>query len=196
MDINYDASKLFSYAEYVPQLAIISGRQILAINTLPEIGDELPVSLWFQCGKEGYYSMKLSPRTILDDTTGLYLKDEILQKMINLKIDSSYLFYHNPRNDKNRFTLYFNPSQDLINLVTPQNWFSVYSSGNQITVIRNTTNEITGELMIYDLLGRPVFSQGLPDCDLNIISPSLPSGYYIVSIQCESHRINAKVLIR
>lgn len=195
MDINYDASKLFSYAEYVPQLAIISGRQVLAISTLPEIGDELPVALWFQCGKEGYYTLKLSPRTNLDETTGLYLKDELLQKMINLKNDSSYMFYHNPRNDKNRFILYFNPSEDLISLVTPENWFSVYSSGNQISVIKNTSKEISGEMIIYDLLGRPVFSQGLPNRDLNIISPNLPSGYYIVSIECESHRINAKVLI-
>ena len=36
-DLNLDASKLFSFNEDVPQLSIKSGKQVLAINTLPQI---------------------------------------------------------------------------------------------------------------------------------------------------------------
>jgi hypothetical protein len=194
-DVNKDASKLFSFHPDVPQIIIKYGKQSFALNSLPEIREDLAVNLDFRCGKSGFYTINLTNRTILDPDIRLYLKDDMVQKLINLKSDSSYRFYHDPSNPENRFKVYFNPSADIINNITPDSYFSVYSTGNMITVIKNTTKEISGEIVIYNLPGQPVWRGTLSNDDRTDIRANLPAGCYIVSIITDQHVSNSKIVI-
>jgi hypothetical protein len=195
-DLNYDASKLFSPGERVPQISMKSGNNYFALNTLPLIYDGLEIQITFHCGTTGNYTISLSERTSLDELKKVYLKDDILQKIICLSNDSSYMFYHDPGNDLNRFRLFFNPSEDIINNIGPANWFTVYADKNVITIIKNTVNKVTGEIYVYDLLGQPVMQQDISNEDISTIPVHGSAGYYIVSIVTEGYVSNAKVLIR
>jgi hypothetical protein len=194
-DINWDAMKLFSQNPDVPQLCISHGNQVFALNTLPEVHNDLAVALNFQSAKPGFYHIRLGPRTNLDNYTKLYLKDGIENKIIDIGNDSIYEFYHDPSYNRGRFTLFFNPSEDVLNNVTPDIYFSVYSSGNMIMVRKNTVKDVSGEIIILDLLGRPVQRENLGNDKYQAFSTDLATGYYIVSVVTSDHISSSKIFI-
>jgi len=179
----------------VPQLSILSGKQFFALNTLPQIRDQLYVSLNFQCGKAGYYFVKLDKRTNLDHTVKVYLEDELEDRVVSLSSDSAYGFYHEPENNKNRFKVWFNPSEDIINNISPDSYFSVYTERDMIIIVKNTILDVRGEITVYNMLGQPVCREILENNDKSSIRVNAPDGYYIVSIITNQHISNTKILI-
>jgi hypothetical protein len=115
--------------------------------------------------------------------------------MINLTSGSACEFYHDPQNPKNRFKVWFNPSHDIINNISPETYYSVYSNGNQVTVVKNTSLDVSGEMVVYSMLGQPVLRETLVSADKTTIRINAPSGYYIVSIITDQHISNSKILI-
>ena len=194
-DKNYDAAKLFSRNINIPQISIKTGNQILALNTLPQIEEDLEVLLNFQCGEAGYYSIKMTDRTNLDAFTTVYLKDDLEQKIVNLTELISYGFYHKPANDKSRFKVYFNPSGDIINNISLDSYFTVYAHKNIITILKNTVKHVSGEIYVYNMFGQPVCRKALSNDHKSSIQVNLPTGYYIASIITDQHVTNSKILI-
>jgi hypothetical protein len=194
-DINYDASKLFSPSPNVPQIFLNAGNQAFALNTLSQIKDNLCVLLSFQSGKAGLYHITLTDRTNLDLSVKVYLKDELDQKISDLTKETTYGFYHDPSNAAGRFKVYFNPSEDIINDTAPGSYFSVYSEGNLITIVRNTTQNIRGKIFIYNMLGQPVHEETLGNHQISSIYVDFPTGYYIVDIITDQRVYNSKILV-
>ncbi|HDO26603.1 MAG TPA: T9SS type A sorting domain-containing protein, partial [Bacteroidetes bacterium] len=106
-----------------------------------------------------------------------------------------YGFYHDPANDNARFKLFFNPSQDVINNITPDDYFTVYSSGKKIFIIKNTVIRLKGDVIVYNLQGQVVATQPVPENKLIHLEINGPTGYYIVRVQTNQSVINSKVLI-
>lgn len=194
-DLNYDASKLFSPSENVPQISIMNSKQVFALNTLPEITDNLEIRLGFQCGTPGLYTLEMTGRTNLDPLTKVYLKDELLENVTQMTTGSPYHFYHYNNDKKDRFRLYFNPSEDIIHNISPEDWFTVYSNGNTISIVKNTNREIKGEIRVYNLLGQPVHRESLSSDEVTSLRFLQASGYYIVSIITSYRVVNRKILI-
>ncbi|HEY9115171.1 MAG TPA: T9SS type A sorting domain-containing protein [Bacteroidales bacterium] len=196
-DWNYDASKLISFGENVPQISTNAGKyDVLAINSLPEIINELEVSMNFQCASSGFFDIYLTDLTTLDNTVQVYLKDHIDQKIVNLSADSVYHFYHQITNKRGRFSILFNPSDDVINNITPDSYFTVYSFNNTITVIKNTTKQLNGKILVYNLNGQIICKHPLSNETKTSFSIMEPTGFYIVSIQTDQTVMNQKVLIK
>lgn len=195
-DLNYDALKLFSFAESVPQLSFTSGKQILALSTLPGIRENLEVNLDFLCGKAGYYSISLSQRSNLDPAEKVYLRDNKDQKYTDLTKNSAYQFYHDPLNDKNRFEILFNPSADLLDDFSSESYFSVYADKNIITIIRNMNEQVSANMSVYNMLGQPVFIKNIGSDERSVFTVDFPAGYYIVSIITDQFTASSKILIR
>jgi hypothetical protein len=194
-DLNYDATKLFSQGSEVPQICTQSVKVNLAINTLPVLEDELMVPLSFQCKTAGYYTLEINKVTNLDLLISVYLKDELEQRIINLSRNLSYGFYHDPMNAKDRFKIYFNPSEDVINNLNPDDYFSVYANSGRITLIKNTIKDLTGEIWIYNTMGQAVYRTTLTNdktCSYNL---NLASGYYYVNIRTQNQLSNYKIFI-
>ncbi len=194
-DRNWDATKLFSMNPDVPQLYIENNGYDFALNTLPEIEENLYVPLDFKCAKAGYYTIRLTDRTNIGNHTELYLKDMLEHKIINLKQEGAYGFYHTSDNDNARFQLLFNPSQDVLNGITPDNYFSVYSNGNKIFIIKNTTRTLTGQVIVYNLQGQIISMQPISENKRSQLTINRATGYYIVRVQTSETVINTKVLI-
>jgi hypothetical protein len=194
-DLNYDASKLFSFIEDVPQLSIISGNLEFALQTLPEIYDDLELSLNFQCGKTGFYEINLNDRTNLNDYNKIYLEDRLENRLVNMTTERVYKFYHETAGKKDRFKVYFNPSEDILNRITPASYYSVFSEKNLITVVKNTVQNISAEAVIYNMLGEPVFGKTIANTDKTAFLVNLPNGYYIICILTNQYVSNFKILI-
>jgi len=193
-DINWDASKLYSLNPEVPQVTVRNGKQSFALNTLPEITRNLGIELGFRSSKDGLYTIRLDKRSNLDHLTDIYLKDELLGKVIHLNTDSNYTFQHSPANSENRFKVYFNPYDDIIQNLSPDSWFSVFFNGEEIVILKNTNRDISGEILIFNILGQPVWQQRLNNDDKCRIRFPGSSGYYIVSIRTEEGTFNTRVL--
>lgn len=194
-DLNYDASKLFSRNKDVPQLYMVNGKDLLACNTYSEIRDDLEIPLYFECAKEGYYTLEIGERTNLLFTADLYLKDNLTDRIINFGELQQYEFYHNPQNDPDRFALYFNPSADVINNLKPENYFSVYSNKNKVILVKNSEKELTGSVLVYNLQGQVVLSKQLSFSTYDSFTLNTAPGYYVVQIRTGKTVNNSKVLI-
>ncbi len=194
-DRNWDATKLFSMNPDVPQLYIENNGYEFALNSLPQIEGNLSVPLDFKCAKSGYYTINLTSRTNIGNQTELYLKDMLEQKIINLNQEGSYGFYHDPDNDNARFQLLFNPSPDVLNGITPDNYFSVYSNGNKIYIIKNTIEPLTGQIIVYNLQGQVISIHPLSDDKRIQLTINRATGYYIVRVQTNRSVVNTKILI-
>jgi hypothetical protein len=159
------------------------------------VKDGLELAINFKCGTSGFYSIKLNTNSNLDPYVVLYLKDELTHGMINLSKDSTYGFFHDPTNAKARFKLLFNPSYDIINNITPEYAFSVFAIRNMITIVKNSHDEVSGNIFIYDFSGRKILSRPLTNDDHTEFSVNVQTGYYIVCITSNNHTSNFKVLI-
>jgi hypothetical protein len=194
-DVNYDATKLYSFVDEVPQLSIQIGKQVFALNTLPQITDDMIIPINFLCGKEGSYSIRLSERSDPGIGNKVYLKDDLEQSFTDLSTEPTYTFYNQPGYRTNRFRLFINPSKETIdNNLTPT-LFTVFSAGNSIFIHKNSDQEVTARLSVINMTGQPVVDKRLGNDRDYSFNVNIPSGYYMVQIITNQHVYNKKVLI-
>ena len=192
-DLNKDACKLLSNHDSVPQLSTLSGKTMLAINSLPEITHGLAIQLNFSCNTSGYYTIAIDDTSTINSAASIYLKDIREQKIINLNNAKKYKFYHNSTNNRSRFKVYFNPSEDIINNIEPDSYFTVSSSKNKLSIIRNTTELHNGQVNIYNIVGQKIKSFNISNNTTTNIVLNITTGYYIVSIITNNHIANSKI---
>ena len=103
-DADYDANKLFSWNNLLPQLYSESGSSnYFAINTLPEFKENTVIPLGVYTGVSGEYSIN-----VVDDSFfgyHIYLKDELLNISQNISIHKTYNFNQAAENNTDRFKL-------------------------------------------------------------------------------------------
>lgn len=194
-DINKDACKLFSPNDSVPQLYTNTGNTLLAINSLPEITDGLAIPLNFICGTLGYYSIAIDSGSSIDNSEKVYLKDLKDEKLINLSTEHRYTFFHTTNDYSQRFILFFNPSKDVINNSNTENFFTVSSHKNRITIIKNSSELNNCKVFIYNLFGQVITSFTLNEEQKTTVTINAPTGYYIASIISGSGISNSKIFI-
>ncbi len=180
-DRDLDAAKLFSRVEKVPQLWSRTANYNFGINSLPAIENDLVVSLYFNCSESGYYSIKMTDCLNIPDTVGVWLKDHKRKRMLHIMPGQAYDFYHDSREDNQRFSLYFNPSERSLNDFS-NSFARIYVTGNQVNIINNTTDQLKGELMICNVQGQLVFEQAVQFERHREIPVYLESGCYIIRL--------------
>lgn len=195
VDINNDATKLFSTNDSVPQLYTMAKNTSMAINSHSEIVDGLAIDMNFLCKTAGQYSISIDESSTIDKVQNIYLKDLKEEKMICLSSDMVYSFYHHPSYISSRFVVYFNPSEEIIKNLGPQSYFNVVTYKNTLTITRNTSKHYNGEVRIYSILGQRLKSYPLSDDIKTIINVSLTEGYYIASIVADNLVLNSKIRI-
>jgi len=194
-DINLDASKLFTLHDSVPQINTVTANNLLAINTLPELTDGLKINLNFVCNSVGTYSISISENSTIDDRNSIYIADKLLGNIHEITTSRDYYFQHSPLNNESRFVVYFNPSEDILNNDLNKNEFTLTTSKNTITVIRNTTMYSNGIINIYNLLGQKISTVELTNTHKTSFNLIAQSGYYIASIIVDNQAFNYKIKI-
>ncbi|MCD4734415.1 MAG: hypothetical protein K8R53_00090, partial [Bacteroidales bacterium] len=100
-DRNWDAHKLLSPADIVPQLYTNHGEDIYAINSMPETNF---VALCFESGQGGKFSIKTIEKT---NFSSVILEDLVTNKYCDI-LTETYDFEYQPEDDPQRFRLHFN----------------------------------------------------------------------------------------
>lgn len=193
-DVNIDAAKLFSAHDSVPQICTKAGNTLLAINSHPEIFDDLGIEMNFNCGTAGYYTIAIDDNSTIDQFDKVYLKDTREQKIIYLSSEKIYRFYHEPTNSKTRFVVYFNPSEAIINNIEPEH-FTVSSFKNTLTITNNTNNQVSGMVSIYNMHGQKITYFPLNESNETCVNLRVSPGYYIASIVTDNIISNSKIRI-
>jgi len=194
-DVNIDAAKLFSAHDSVPQICTKTGNTLLAINSHPEITDNLVVEMNFSCSTAGYYTIAFDDNSTIDEFDKVYIKDLREQEIIDLSSEKIYRFLHEPTNSKSRFIVYFNPSEEIIKNLKPEDLFTVITFKNNLTITNNTNNQLNGIVNIYNMHGQKITYFSLSESNETCVNLSVSTGYYIASIVTDNSILNSKIRI-
>jgi hypothetical protein len=113
-DFDFDAYKMFSFNEDVPQIYTLANEtEEFAINTLPSLTAETSVSLNVEVGISGTYSIRVNFSDFNDDVR-VILEDSKNGNMVDLRAEMTYSTTFEVTDNADRFVLHFIPSYKCI----------------------------------------------------------------------------------
>jgi len=190
---NYDVIKMFGLNE-APQLYSIHSKEFLSINTLSTIQNTTFVDLGFECSTAEVFTIKASELESFDEGGSIYLEDKTDGTLQNLAENSSYTFAHDPLNDADRFVLHFGAPNEINEQLEEKEDVKIFSYANQVYIVPEI--EISGDIFIYDILGKQVKSESLQQGVKTVINVNQKMGYYIVKVVTENSVVTKKVFIK
>ncbi|MBN1339299.1 MAG: hypothetical protein JXA03_08250 [Bacteroidales bacterium] len=179
-DRMWDAHKLLSEAEGVPQIYTTGTGQNYAINAV-ESAKSVPMS--FTAIGSGVYSIAIDE----NDLGTIILQD--LKTGILHNLETNYEFSYVEGENADRFVIHFGE----VSLDNATNGILVYSNENKVFVYN--TNNLQGEIAIFGMMGQQVTTAKL-EGGLNMITLNDMNNYYVVKVLTESTVVSEKVYIR
>ena len=183
-DFHYDAYKLPSSEDAVPQLYSFAGNDILSIDRRPECE---VIQLGFQCGESGNYSINLNE---LSDISSVVLEDIKTGTMRDLQT-GNYDFEYSIADDELRFKLHL---QTTGTSELGKESFSVYADNKTIYV--KSSNTINGTVTILNILGQTMLEQKVNNSTFVKMSTNCTIGIHIVVIENGSTINSNKVFVK
>ncbi|MEA2043703.1 MAG: T9SS type A sorting domain-containing protein [Bacteroidota bacterium] len=189
----YDARKLFSTDETIPQLYSIDESNVAtAINSIPEIKNSTKIKLGVQAS-EGSFEINLKELNYY--TYDVYLTDKLNGISVNLTQTKTYRFYHSGGENTERFYLSFQEETSGIN-----------SDGiSSVAVFPNPTKgrinvESFGNAKIQKItissVGGKIFYTNTNATTVNSVDlSSLSGGVYFIKFELSDGEINQKRII-
>ena len=138
----------------------------------------------------GDYKLDFNGIDSFTDDQLIYLEDKKDQVVIDLQEQSTYEFYSDPMDLKNRFIIHFDEPVVGNN---PMDMIHIYSYENVVYV--EVPQEIDGNIQIYDITGRKV-EESKAYTGKNQITLHQSSGNYIVKVISSEGVISEKVFIQ
>ncbi len=177
-DFQYDAWKLFTSSEQVPQLYSFTGTKRLSIDRRPQC-DQIP--LGFYCSESGPFSITANEMT---DFSKLILEDTKLNIFHDLT-QGAYTFDWSLNDDETRFKLHLNTTAvEEINGSAVQ----AYVAGGNIIIQSESPAE---SITLTDIAGRTL---GVWKSTESIPAPS-STGVYLVTVETDHKRITKKIIV-
>jgi len=195
-DGEYDAYKFLSESDSVPQLYTLNAdNNKLSINALPNFMNTVIVSLNFETGIQGEYSITATGLESFSDPLSIVLEDLLENTNQDLFENPGYEFSANPDDEKERFLLHFDEVTTLDELFS-NNEIEIYSYKESVYIKNNSNNAVRGEVSIYNILGQNIYSEIMPNISLNRISPNCKTGNYIVRLQTGNNVYTQKIFMK
>ena len=188
-DGEFDAHKLPGN-ETAPQFFSIIPGYDLTTNVLPKITENTEIDLGFTCGISGDFTITADGIGSFGSSVQLYLKDLIGGEIINLKETVVYDFTYSVEDDAERFKLFVSSPQGISNIGGLD--VNIYSFNNTINVI--SSEIISGELIVYNIMGEKVLSQEVNAKESTIIL-NAASGTYLVKFVTDKGISTKKVYV-
>ncbi|MFZ4740666.1 MAG: T9SS type A sorting domain-containing protein [Bacteroidales bacterium] len=186
------AEKMFSLYQNVPSIYSIKQNKNWSISNLSSLTDDSIIPIGFKAGKNGSFTIIASELNSFTNTNYVYLKDLMLNTIINLKQDSNYTFSATTNDSINRFQLIFklSPLKVSNNIILNTN---IYSNDNLIYI---NSNESIKQICIYNTLGQLIKKLENSNNEVVINMNKNTSGYYIVKVVSNNNVYSNKVFIR
>ena len=180
---NFDALNLSGSA--VDVAAVMDNGTNAAINVLPEIGDQRIIPLKVQTPTNGTASFSFEGINQFPLGVQIYLKDDEMGILQNLRTNPAYAFQGNSAQAFNRFSLIF--IGDAVTAganVIPQSKWSLYPNPAMLEVFVQSPNAANARLM--NALGQQVMQIALQAGQNRIDLRSLPRGMYWLNSEGQS----------
>ena len=190
-DKGYDAYKMFSSNDSVPQLFTqIDSKNLLSINTLkmPNDFSNYSIPIGFKTGFAGNFTISLNDISGLSGEQ-IFLEDLVAGTTIDLK-ENNYSFYSTASNNITRFKLLFAiPTQ--VDLLKSQS-IQLYSFAQTLFV--NIPENTKSQIVIFDMLGKQVFTKQTSVIN-NVFELSKLHGDYVVKVVTSKETKTKKIFI-
>lgn len=189
IDAEYDAYKLMSMNEDVPQIYSSGSENDLSINVMPEIVYNMNVPVGVKIGQAGTYKLEAEEVSSFGSDVAIFLEDLSNGSIIDLRSTPEYTF-EAMTGDSDRFRVRFEKSTGLgLNSGTNS---SVFANGKNIII-----SNLSGVAEVYSVSGQKITSVKLSDNSLNSIDlGSATNGVYLVKIISGDDTIITKVLVK
>ena len=179
-DDQFDALKIYGNDDAPQFYSVATDSTRLSLNTIPNAHPNISIPLGFSTETSGLFEMKLSEINGFDSIP-VFLEDRNEQCIINLKTDNSYNFFTDSGLTEGRFVLRLFSSdipvhQNSLTFVVPAIFV------NQNSVLIKSTQSITGNISIVDLLGRVIISKEVSESKLLKIDMANSHGFYFVRV--------------
>ena len=184
-DLRYDAYKMLTNVDDVPQLFSIHNDNRFSIDRRPACES---IKLGFSCMTYGEFSIMIAenhliPKAILEDT-----KTGSFHDLTN----GAYSFAYIAEDDEDRFILHFS-TVGIENMQTHA--ANIYAYRKQITIANPESNEEV-LLSVYNTAGEEVLARSLNGAQKHTISTMLPPGIYVAILRSNSGVVKQKLFIQ
>jgi len=177
-DSKLDAYKLFSKAEKLAQFYSFDNQHTLySINTNPLFDEQTVIPLGLRVGEAGDYDIN-----VLDfdfpEQTNVYLYDNLTSDFIDLNLQKTHRVSLEKGNHANRFSIRFSKETNSVDEAS----LDVYSVANQVVVKIKTLEEVSGEINVFDILGKLIVTKQIENQYYFEIPTNTNQGVYIVQV--------------
>ncbi|MCB0805658.1 MAG: S8 family serine peptidase [Bacteroidales bacterium] len=189
-DGNYDAFKLF--ADDLPQVYTITpGETELAVNSLPEIAEELVVPLSFTAPTVDEYSLTFSELENFDPGQVIFLEDLLTGTIKEVSPMMAYNFTYD-ESISNRFLIHFNAT---VSTMEDDETHSCIYAHDHFLYVKSPENR-TSEIILYDMTGRKLMQHDVAGhSGLTRIDVPYGPGNFVVKCISEDQIFTKKVFI-
>ncbi len=190
----YDGLKMTG-SDDAPQIYSLSNDETkLSLNAIPVANNQATLPVGAEVGAAGTYVLTLTD-IIGFEGTPVYLEDLQTNTIVNIKSLVNYKFAAAPGDEPMRFLLHFSHSEaPAINEGNSSDGIIAYSFEN--TIIVNAEIPITGDVKVYDLLGREIISEKVTEVSYREYQMNELSGYFIVYIISDEGAYAEKVYLK
>ncbi len=195
-DSDFDGYKLLGLPE-APQLYSILGDEMLRVNVLPEITSALTIPLGLQVTAPTEYTITASGLESFTNGASVYLEDLKEGVLIDLAKQADYTFMAGPLDDAARFILHFGTvGMEDHPTVVQNSDVQIYSYDNSVYIKNNSGSDISGTVMIYNIMGQEIQNSILHNSPINKIDLYTKPGYYVVKVLANTGAYSEKVFIK
>ncbi len=188
-EINYDGELFIIGSD---SFYSVLGSRKLAIQGKADFVNEDKVALGNVYSRDGEYKISIKTKEgIFDGNQNIYLKDKVLNKLINLSA-GDYTFQAVKGTDATRFEIVYKEDLVLGKGSTEKSDFVVYKRGTDFVI---TSSSVLGKIEIYDASGRIVKSAKTNDKTMTLDASTFTNGIYIIKAE-NSGNIKTKKIIK
>lgn len=157
----------------------IQGRSYPFVNT-----DVVPLGLFIETA--GNYNINLENKTGELTNQTVYIKDNLLNSIQELN-STGYSFYSDAGNFNTRFEIVYQNSTLGNNTFSP-NGFSILTKKNTIKI--NSSSEEINEILVFDLLGKKIFSKKDINSNFYQFDLNSPNAIYLIKVISKNNTIH------
>ena len=187
-DMQYDGYFMSGWA---PSFYSKANNEDFALNTLPALSSDLVIPLGFVKNSSANFNIRL-----VENIPGVtvYLKDLKLNRDQDLTTFPVYNFTSADGDNANRFQLHFGTV--LVNETSMAQPVNIYGVNNTIYIASKTGKAMTGDVVVYNMIGQAMISQPLCNNGLTKINVNSGTGYYVVKVITPDQIFSGKVFIK
>jgi hypothetical protein len=209
--VNYDpmldAFKLGSFnPDYASLSSVTSEGYDMATNAVPDDYENFAIPLrvfWTEYQPAiPDFNLTLSIDTLPASLTSVCLEDLLTGEMTELSVGAQYNFYSiYEQTPAPRFMLHGSASGCVTSIDAAgqgsASGITIRSSNNNLHIYFNLSESSTGEVCVYDMLGRIVYRQAtdVKNGLVDILNPIHTGGTYLVSVVTDEIAVSKKVVI-